>query len=627
MHNSTPHKILQEVWGYNEFRTGQLDIINAIIAGKDCLALLPTGGGKSICYQVPALALEGCCLVVSPLVALMKDQVRQLKSKGVRAEMIYSGQNRAEIDIVLENAALGHYQFLYVSPERLQNELFLERFKRMHLSLLAIDEAHCISQWGFDFRPAYLAISELRALRPQLPCLALTATATTAVEKDIVELLAFRDNHFFYRKSFDRDNLVYAVTKTDNKFNRLLFALGKNKGSSLIYVRNRRLTKTIAGQLNDAGYKASYYHAGLSHKERDKRQRDWLSGELPHMVCTNAFGMGIDKPDVRLVIHWAPPDSLEAYYQEAGRAGRDGNRSYAVLLYDDQDIQQLWDYHEKSFPDIPFIRKIYQALGNYLQLAYGAGEGEAYDFDLTAFAKIYNLDLIKSFSALKQLEHAGYLHLSDAVFSPAKVRIRLSSAEVYRFMVGSKKHEALLKALMRLYGGILEHLTSVNLNRISKLTGGGLRELDSQMQELQKQSVIDYLKPSDKPRVTCLMPRQKAEHLQFDVKRLEFLKERAAERISGIADYVSASGCRSKQLLAYFDENLEEDCGHCDFCLSNKKNNVQEIILQLLSSGTNELSVLKMELEHQGVHQLDELRKMLENGIVRKEGNRIFKAD
>ncbi|MEM1137932.1 MAG: ATP-dependent DNA helicase RecQ, partial [Bacteroidota bacterium] len=446
------HKILYQYWKYTTFRSLQEEIIQAVLAGKDTLALLPTGGGKSICFQVPALAKEGVCIVISPLIALMKDQVYQLNTRGIEAKAIYAGMSQREIDITLDNAIYGNIKFLYVSPERLKTEIFITRAAKMNISLLAIDEAHCISQWGYDFRPPYLELMQFRELIPNVPCIALTATATEVVKNDIQDKLGFDQNAGFFQKSFARENLSYSVYYEEDKEKRMLEILSKVAGSAIVYVRSRKRTKHFADFLRARKISASFYHAGLSNEERARRQDDWINNRTRVIVATNAFGMGIDKPDVRIVIHLDLPDNLEAYYQEAGRAGRDERKAFAVLLYNHNDIKQLKENIEISHPSIDKLKKVYQAVANYLKIAVGSGYLESYDFDLDDFVNTFKLPYLETYHALKKLEEQDFIQFNESFYAPSRLTIALSHDKLYEFQVANKEADKLIKILLRVYG-------------------------------------------------------------------------------------------------------------------------------------------------------------------------------
>jgi ATP-dependent DNA helicase RecQ len=571
----TPHEILKRHWGFDNFRALQEDIIQSVIQGRDTLALLPTGGGKSICFQVPALCMEGVCIVVSPLIALMKDQVYNLKKRGITAEAIFSGMHYRDIDRILDNAAYGGLKFLYLSPERLTTELVQVRMQKMNINLLAIDEAHCISQWGYDFRPPYLQIAKIRTLLPKnTPILALTATATSEVVEDIQEKLAFRQKNVF-QKSFARANLAYVVVVTDEKVKKAIDIIKKVPGTGVVYVRNRKKTKDIAYELNKQGIVADFYHAGLSAEERSKKQEDWINNKIRIIVSTNAFGMGIDKPDVRSVIHIDPPDNLEAYFQEAGRGGRDEKKAYAVLLYNEGDKEMLERNFETSFPELKDVRQVYRALGSYFQLGIGSGEGESYDFDLLEFCKTYRFeDQVKSLSCLKILEQSGWLTLSESVYIPSNVLVTVSREELYNFQIKHKDIDLTVKALVRAYPNVFHQPVNINEKAMSHFLKIREDELVLKLQYLDKEQIIQYTHSKEKPQLTFLKERMDAENLNFDHQLYKFRKERQRHRIEKIVEYCEAPRCRNVMLLAYFGQKDAKKCGTCDYCLAHPEEQI-----------------------------------------------------
>ncbi|MBK8492482.1 MAG: RecQ family ATP-dependent DNA helicase [Saprospirales bacterium] len=565
-----PLAILKQYWGFDAFRPLQEPIIESVLAGKDTLALLPTGGGKSLCYQVPALCQKGVTLVISPLIALMKDQVEQLKKRNISAAAIYSGMPYAAIDRILDNAIYGDIKLLYLSPERLTTELAIERIRRMHVGLLAVDEAHCISQWGYDFRPAYLNIATIREIIPDTPILALTATAIPEVVADIQEKLLFPKPNVF-QKSFARPNLAYVVFKLENKIGKLAEMLNKVKGTAIVYVRNRRKTQEVALQLQRMGFTASHYHAGLAPDERSSRQDEWMEGTVHVMVCTNAFGMGIDKPDVRLVVHMDLPDSPEAYFQEAGRAGRDQQKSYAVLLYDEADIHLLEENYTRSFPEPEEIRRIYQALGSYLQLAIGAGKGESYNFDLVAFSKAFQFNPRVALAGLKILEQAGWLTISDAVYIPGSFFIRVTREELYDFQLKNPAMELVLKTMLRTYTGAFQQHVPLREDQLARFLRIEKPALIQALQIFHRSGIIDYRPARDAPQLTFLEARIAARHVMVDKKWYDFRKKRARDRIDQMITYVREPRCRSQQLVSYFGEKDAPACGVCDVCQGRTK--------------------------------------------------------
>ena len=575
---SKPLEILKQYWGYDSFRPMQEEIIDAILGGEDTLGLLPTGGGKSICFQVPGLTMEGLCLVVSPLIALMKDQVMQLKKRNISAAAIYSGMSYREIDQLLDHAVFGHLKFLYLSPERLLTELAIARLQNMKINIIAVDEAHCISQWGYDFRPAYLKIAELRKHLPKTPILALTATATPEVVKDIQEKLLFKKEHVFQR-SFARPNLSYTVLRPADKVGKVKDILTKVKGTAVVYVRNRRKTKEVATYLHRRGLSAHYYHAGLSHEERHQRQMLWMENKIRIMVSTNAFGMGIDKPDVRTVVHLDLPESLESYFQEAGRAGRDGKKAYAVLLYNEEDAQRLRQQFHISFPDMALIQRVYQALGSYFQLAVGGGKGQTHDFQVGHFCKQYTLEIKTTYYALKELEQAGWISLTEAVFTPASLQVMVDKDELYDFQLKHPQFDKLLKTILRTYQGAFQHhvyFKSAQLARFLKISEDQLKQY---LTKLQQENILDYRPQKELPQLTFLHDRVATENLTIDYAQYEFRKTQYEKRMVSAIQYAEKVACRSQQLLHYFGEMDSPQCGICDVCLGRTKVNttVEEI--------------------------------------------------
>jgi ATP-dependent DNA helicase RecQ len=569
---STPEEILKQYWGYDVFRSPQSEIIQSVLNGKDTLALLPTGGGKSVCFQVPALMMDGVCLVITPLIALMQDQVSQLKRKGIEALAIHSGMGREQIDIALDNCAYGKIKFLYLSPERLQTELFQERVKKMNINLIAVDEAHCISQWGYDFRPPYLKINILREVKQNVPIIALTASATKQVKEDIIEKLELKKPAVF-QKSFARENLSFAIRKTETKEKKLVEILKKVQGTAIVYVRSRKATQDLAKKIAQHGFSSIFYHAGLNHQERSLRQEQWINNNVRVMVATNAFGMGINKADVRVVIHMDLPENLESYYQEAGRAGRDGKRSYAVIIYHEVDVLSLQHKVQQSQPSIDYLKKIYQALCNYYQLALGSSEGESYEFDLEEFCKRFTLKSSTAYVALKKLEQEGLLVLNESFYRPSLVHIAVDKKRLYEFQIANARFDPLIKSLMRLYGAeLFSDFVPVSETYIAqslKSKEGMIRIDLKQLHELQ---LIGYQPTSDKPQVTFVLPRQDADHLPVDRERMERLRDLNLAKMEAMVNYVNQSHrCRMQVIQEYFDEVTYETCGRCDVCLEKKK--------------------------------------------------------
>jgi ATP-dependent DNA helicase RecQ len=565
-----PLKILKEYWGHDAFRPMQEDIIRSVLRGDDTLALLPTGGGKSVCFQVPALCKEGICIVVSPLIALMKDQVHNLKRHNIAAEAIYSGMNFRDIDRILDNCVYGNIKFLYLSPERLTTDIVKARLAQMNVSLLAIDEAHCISQWGYDFRPPYLKIAEIRSILYKTPVIALTATATEAVVIDIQEKLGFRQKNLF-QQSFIRDNLSYVVQRTADKHAKMLDILQKVTGSSVVYVRNRKQTENIATWLNAHKISASHYHAGLPPNDRSRLQDDWINNRKRVIVATNAFGMGIDKPDVRTVIHLDLPETLEAYFQEAGRGGRDGKRAYAVLLYNDADREKLERDFTISFPPINEIKRVYHALGNYFQLAIGGGEGVSFDFEMGIFAKKYEFDILKTYHSLRFLENAGWIVMTEAVYTAASVQIKISKDDWYNYLIKNKELEPLLKALVRAYDSIWHTPVRLDDYKLADFLRIPVAKLLTQLEFLHKEQTIDYIPRNDKPQLTMIRERAALDNLNLSEAMYDFRKQRHYEKMQSALAYAEIEICRSLQLIQYFGEKTTRKCGKCDICIAQRK--------------------------------------------------------
>jgi ATP-dependent DNA helicase RecQ len=570
----TARQILQTYWGYDHFRPLQEDIVNAVLDGQDTLVLMPTGGGKSICFQVPALALPGVCIVVTPLIALMKDQVFQLRRRGIPAAALHSGMHYREIDTLLDNCIYGNVKFLYVSPERLRTEIMIERAKQMTVSLLAVDEAHCISAWGHDFRPPYLQIADFRNLLPaNVPTIALTASATPDVQREIVEKLDFRTGFQTFRQSYARANLSYSVLLDEGKEARTLKILTNVPGTAIVYVRSRRRTQVVAEWLQTQGIAADFYHAGLSTPERAQKQDAWITNKTRVMVATNAFGMGIDKPDVRVVVHLEPPDTLEAYYQEAGRAGRDGQKAYAALLYTEADCEKVLRQTEQQYPPIDLIRRTYQALANYTAVPVGGGEFASFDFDLAQFTKTFNLPPNETHYALKQLQSGGFIDLSEAYFRPSRVVLNMDHRALYEFQVMNSRFDPFIKMLMRLYGGeLFTDFTPISEGNLSRAFLVSENEVIQLLEQLAERNVLLYEKQKDKPQLTFLTPRHDARALPFDVQALERRKRLAIQKAEAVVDYTRhPNQCRTRLLQSYFGEQTDAACGICDNCLKQKK--------------------------------------------------------
>ena len=568
--------LLREHWGHTAFRPGQEAIINSVLSGQDTLALLPTGGGKSICFQVPALARPGICLVVSPLIALMKDQVENLRRRGLKAEAIYAGMSHQEIDHALDNCVYGKaVKFLYVSPERLLTELFQVRVQKMNVGLIAVDEAHCLSQWGYDFRPPYLRIAELRALLPAgTPVIALTATATAQVQADIVEKLQFRPGFQVFRQSFARPKLSYSVLPTEDKLRRLLEVVrGVGPGKTgIVYARTRRQTEDTAAFLQQHKFPAAAYHAGLPPEKRSQVQQDWVADKTRLIVATNAFGMGIDKPDVRLVVHLDAPDTLEAYYQEAGRAGRDGQFAFAVVLAGPNDGDELRRRTAQSFPPLDTVRRVYQALANYSRTAVGGGELAAFDFDIQQFAETYRIKAVDAHNSLRILEREGFVQVNEAVYNPARVHLIMNHQDLYAFQVANAQHDLLIKALLRQHGGeLFAGFQTISENAVATSLRRSVQEVRQQLRYLHTAGILHYQPRQESPQAMFTTPRFDAPKLPLDQPRLTAARDLAQQKTNAVAQYLAGHRCRQQLLLEYFDEADPPRCGVCDNCLAEKK--------------------------------------------------------
>ena len=607
---------LKKHWGFDSFRPLQQDIIEAVLNNKDTLALLPTGGGKSICFQIPGLVIGGTCLVISPLIALMNDQVQNLKSKGISAVAITSSMNAKEIDIALNNAAFGHVQFLYVSPERVENETFRQRLSYLPIGLIAIDEAHCISQWGYDFRPSYLKIAELREYFPNVNVIAVTASATKEVVEDIQLKLNFK-NQSVFRQSFERKNIRYVVQLEENKYERLLKVVHNIGGSGIIYVRNRKKTEEICKWLIQNKISASFYHAGINANDRALVQQNWIDNRSQVMVATNAFGMGIDKPDVRFVAHLDLPESLEAYFQEAGRGGRDEKTAYAVLLCNNNDVVNLKEQYEKKTPTVEEIKQCYQAIFNFYQIPVESGEGLTVSFDMDEVARNYNLKAVTIFNAIKCLEKEGYFSFLDGGIEPSKVMMIMGREDLYSFQVKFSKYEPLLKVLLRSYGGIYEQYSVIKEKDVAYRSKISEHELTIQLDNLHKQGVISFIPQTSLPKLIFLQNRI---NLKFESIRLinyPILKEKALKRISSVENYVTEKKiCRSRLLLSYFNETDFNDCQFCDVCIEKYKRN--------LETDEGLIENIKIELTHQSL-SLQELSSKFQSVNSKRLNNLINK--
>jgi ATP-dependent DNA helicase RecQ len=588
----TPKEILHQYWGYAAFRPLQEEIISAVLTGKDTLAILPTGGGKSICFQVPALAMDGLCLVISPLIALMQDQINQLDKKEIPAAGIYAGMPFATVKSTLQKAAAGEYTFLYVSPERLETRLFGEYLPYLPIKLIAVDEAHCISQWGYDFRPAYLTIADIRKQLPQVPLLALTASATAAVRQDIIDKLRLKDPSLF-RQSFERPNLSYSIFEVESRAARLVEILQKVSGTAIVYCKTRKKTRDFADLLAAHKINAACYHAGLKQDERKERQEKWIRNEIRVMVCTNAFGMGIDKPDVRLVVHTAPPDCLENYYQEAGRAGRDGKKAYAVLLYQSADVAEMDKMPDMRYPPMKIIRHVYQSLANYLQLPSGIGEDDSYPFDVQDFIKRFNLPLFQVIYSLQAMQQASILTFQEQIFLPATIQFLSGKEELEAYEEMNPTSEPLIKTLLRTYGGIFDNPVAISEKQIAWLLKEDIGRLKDSLTTLHQNRVILYDPKKETPQIRFLQNRVKAEDLYIDA--VAYLKRKNAftDRIKAMKGYIQVDVCRAQYIGRYFGDEQIVSCGICDLCLAQKRTELSTAEYKLIATALENILSVK----------------------------------
>lgn len=627
--------ILLRYWGYTSFRPLQEDIIDSVIEGRDTLALLPTGGGKSICFQVPAMAMEGICIVITPLISLMKDQVMHLKKNGIPAATIFSGMHRSEIETAYNQAAFGMLKFLYVSPERLMTDDFIEALKKMKVNLIAVDESHCISQWGYDFRPPYLKIVEIRRYIPDTPVMALTATATPKVVEDIQHRLGFKRSNVF-QTSYERKNVTYNVIHEADKFGLMQRLFSRmDRGSGIVYVRSRKRTKLIAEWLQSVGTSATYYHAGLDARTRDGRQQQWMDGKIKVMVATNAFGMGIDKPDVRLVVHLDLPDSLEAYFQEAGRAGRDLQASEAFLLAAETDISKLKENLQSSYPNLDRIKLIYDALGNYLQIPIGAGENQTYNFNIYDFAQYYNFSLVEVFNTIQLIEREGLIATSEALSTPSKVYIKANREALYRFQLEYQEFDIIIKYLLRNLPGVLSDFVNIREEVVSHKTGIPIDRVQYQLNKLANLNFLCYVPRSDKPQIHYIRERIDSKHFTLSEEIYDNRKEDASKRVQSVIDFVNNDDeCRSVQLLRYFGEDIKRTCGKCDVCSSKSKAYINDreyqeisefIVNELRDNDSSVYEVMGKIKSHHEEKVIETIRWMLDNKIIEQDKDGILK--
>ncbi len=627
---SEQRNLLKKFWGYDAFRPLQEEIIDSVLQGHDTLALLPTGGGKSLCYQLPALMRDGVCLVVSPLIALMKDQVQKLNDRHLKAACIVSGMPRQVVSGVLMGAVSGTLKFLYVSPERLCQQMFIEHFRRMKVGMIAVDEAHCISQWGYDFRPPYLQIASIRDYHPQVPVIALTATATPAVADDICQKLKMTDCHRF-QSSFVRSNLAYMVLNDGDKNHRLLRIVRRVGGSGIIYMRNRRGTQTVARFLEASGVSVTFYHAGLDAAERDRRQAAWMMGRCQVMVATNAFGMGIDKPDVRFVIHMDIPDSLEAYFQEAGRAGRDGEKSYAVLLCDTSDVDRLYRDIDIDFPEIRQIRNVYKALCNYYRLPVGGGADSQFDFDIEKICSVYNFRPREFYGACKILEREGLIAIPELEDTSSTLYIPVARDELYRFQVNHQRLGDILQAVIRVYPGLMDCAVPVDERKIASKCYTTSSEVVQMLRQLHEMHIVQYRPQPLTSQIFFLSERIDEHSIYPSEQNYAMLKKSAQQRIKSIVGYISNNKhCRSRQLVDYFGEHTESKCGICDVCLRDKSkpSDILKAVERLLEkSPMGAQQLIQMLSSEDYEHVGDTLREMIDRGeIVLDENSQLHLA-
>ncbi len=570
-------QILIKYWGHTNFRPMQEEIIQSVLATKDTLALLPTGGGKSVCFQIPCLMQDGICIVISPLISLMKDQVEHLKSKGIKSVAITSGMSKNEVDVALGNCIYGNYKFLYLSPERLQNKMVQERIRQMNVNLITVDEAHCISEWGYDFRPSYLHIAEIREVIPDVPILALTATATADIIDDIQDKLLFSEKHLL-QSSFVRENLSYVVINTENKKPKLVKILNHFKSSAIVYVGSRKETKEITQLLRIHNISSDYYHAGLDIDIRNQKQEKWTHNEIRVMVATNAFGMGIDKDNVRIVVHLSTPTSLESYFQEAGRAGRDGTLAYAILLTNKSDRIDLSRFILSQFPTVQEIRDCYQKIADYFHIAVDTAEGESFEFDINDFCERYNLKTYKTYNILKYLEKEEFIKLTDSIHSPSKLHFIVDNTELYRFQVANVHYDSFIKLLLRSYSGLFENYVTINEQTLSSRFNSPPDQILDLLEKLQQLEILKYLPRTNAPKLVFTKNRAEASTLRISEEILEKRKELKKQKMESIIAYAENSTiCRTQQLLEYFGEENNYKCGKCDVCVERNKLDISDL--------------------------------------------------
>ena len=629
----TPHDILKKYYGFDAFREPQESIITHAMQGKDTLALLPTGGGKSICFQIPALAIEGICIVVTPLIALMKDQVLQLRKRNIAAVAIFSGMSKSEIDITLDNCIYGAIKFLYVSPERLLTDIFLYRASQMKINFIAVDEAHCISQWGYDFRPSYLRIAEFRERMPAIPIIALTASATGHVIDDIQSKLLFNENNKIFKKSFFRENLSYVVYHEEDKIKRMIHIIKKIAGSTIVYLRNRKQCEDISRILNQNNITATYYHAGMSMVDRTTKQEHWIENKVQVMVATNAFGMGIDKPDVRLVLHLAPSESLEEYYQEAGRAGRDGKKAYAVMLYQDADTEELINRITNYIVAPDVVRNVYQAICNYLGIAMASGKDISYPFYIDEFNKNFDQPYYRTLRVLKILASQEYLIYDDNVFLAPRFQVLITAQQLYEFQVAQPSMDHFIKVLLRTYPGVFNHFVKIKYKELSHAARMTIDEVKLKFEYLHKSNIIEYLPMQDTPRITMLQDRMLERDMILDHSLLNWQHKQYQQRIYAIINFMTNNEqCRSENLLKYYDELDTFPCGKCDICLQYKHDvNFQKEVNKCIILISNLLREKRIEIhaylegmtKFQQQTTMTAIRILMDENKIKKTGSFI----
>ncbi|HIE73509.1 MAG TPA: RecQ family ATP-dependent DNA helicase [Flavobacteriales bacterium] len=624
-------QILIKYWGHTNFRPMQEEIIQSVLATKDTLALLPTGGGKSVCFQIPCLMQDGICIVISPLISLMKDQVEHLKSKGIKSVAITSGMSKNEVDVALGNCIYGNYKFLYLSPERLQNKMVQERIRQMNVNLITVDEAHCISEWGYDFRPSYLHIAEIREVIPDVPILALTATATADIIDDIQDKLLFSEKHLL-QSSFVRENLSYVVINTENKKPKLVKILNHFKSSAIVYVGSRKETKEITQLLRTHNISSDYYHAGLDMDIRNQKQEKWTHNEIRVMVATNAFGMGIDKDNVRIVVHLSTPTSLESYFQEAGRAGRDGTLAYAILLTNKSDRIDLSRFILSQFPTVQEIRDCYQKIADYFHIAVDTAEGESFEFDINDFCERYNLKIYKTYNILKYLEKEEFIKLTDSIHSPSKLHFIVDNTELYRFQVANVHYDSFIKLLLRSYSGLFENYVTINEQTLSSRFNSPPDQILDLLEKLQQLEILKYLPRTNAPKLVFTKNRAEASTLRISEEILEKRKELKKQKMESIIAYAENSTiCRTQQLLEYFGEENNYKCGKCDVCVERNKLEISDLEFEKIKKYLQNILSEKAMISSEIINTITDVREekvlkvlqwLLDNGKIKLTENK-----